>query len=122
MVARDELYATTTIGPALVVVLKPKHLLDIVSVERMGAGLKELIDRSQGMPVVLDFSRVSHLSSAALGLLISLQRRFARQDGRLVLAGLSSDLQEVFRITKLDRLFDIRRTVRDAVAAVDKES
>jgi len=122
MVARDELYATTTIGPALVVVLKPKHLLDIVSVERMGAGLKELIDRSQGMPVVLDFSRVSHLSSAALGLLISLQRRFARQDGRLVLAGLSSDLQEIFRITKLDRLFDIRKTVRDAVAALDKES
>ncbi|MBE3069233.1 MAG: STAS domain-containing protein [Planctomycetes bacterium] len=122
MVARDELYATATIGPALVVVLKPKHLLDIVSVERMGTGLKELIDRSLGMPVVLDFSRVSHLSSAALGLLISIQRRFARQDGRLMLAGFSSDLLEVFRITRLDRIFDIRKTARDAVAALDKES
>lgn len=122
MVARDELYATATIGPALVVTLKPKHLLDILSVERMGTALKELIDRSLGMPVILDFSRVSHLSSAALGLLIGIQRRFARQDGRLMLAGLSSDLLEVFRITKLDRIFDIRETARDAVAALDKES
>jgi anti-sigma B factor antagonist len=118
--SRDELYSTTTVGPAMVVVFKPHRLLDFITVEKMGASLKELVDAARGTPLVFDFSRVSHLSSAALGLLIGLERRVIPNGGRMILAGLSDDLLEIFRITRLDGVFDICGEVKDAIALLEK--
>ena len=49
-------------------------------------------------------------------MLIGLQRRVVQGKGRLKVAGINEEVMEVFRITKLDTVFDI---YRDAPAAIE---
>jgi len=57
--------------------------------------------------LLLDCSNVEFLSSVMLSSLILLQRRLQQKKAKLVLAGLSAELREVLRWTKLDRYFEI---------------
>jgi len=50
---------------------------------------------------------VDHLSSAALGALITLNNQVKAKDGRMRLCNIDDQIYEVFTITKLDRLFPI---------------
>lgn len=73
-----------------------------------------------GSPVrlILDFSDVSLLSSSALSKFILIQRRVDATRGRLRLCELSPVLQQVFRTSNLDRLFQIDRDRRTALEAI----
>lgn len=55
--------------------------------------------------LVLDFSNVNVLCSAVLGKIVGLKKKFK---GEIVLTNLSELLLEVFHITGLNRLFNIR--------------
>jgi HptB-dependent secretion and biofilm anti anti-sigma factor len=57
--------------------------------------------------LVLDFSEVQYLSSPALGELIKLKKQVGSEGRHLVLRHLNPDLLEVFRITRLDQVFDV---------------
>lgn len=59
-------------------------------------------------PLVLDFTGVEFLSSAALDKLILLQGSSKQNNVQLILTGLRTEIKEVFEITRLDRVFDIR--------------
>jgi anti-sigma B factor antagonist len=50
---------------------------------------------------------VDHLSSAALGALITIHNNISGRDGQLRLADINDQIIEVFRITRLDHLFQI---------------
>ena len=64
--------------------------------------------RDEAAPhLVLDFSRLGFLSSAALGKLMALHQRARGAGGSLKLRNLRPEIHELFRITKLDRLFEI---------------
>jgi anti-anti-sigma factor len=71
--------------------------------------LRELRDRVSGEVepvIVLDFADVQFLASGSLAELIHLRRQVDLAKGRLRLRHLRPDLVEVFRITRLDRVFD----------------
>lgn len=118
--ATDEYYATREIDGVLVVVFRQAQILDAVTIERMAARLKELIDGSEADRMVCDFSHVTYLSSSALGMLIGLQRRITQKGGSMKLAGVNDEIREVFEITKLDTVFDMYRDVSAAVEAFRK--
>ena len=82
----------------------------------MSAGLKEVVEKAAEEKFVVDFSQVNYLSSSALGMLIGLQRRVMQKKGQIKLSGIRPEIMEVFRITKLDTVFDI---YKDAAAAVE---
>jgi len=74
----------------------------------------ELLDRlidslemRSGMRLVIDFSGVQYLASSVLGKLINLKKQLGVGGGRLRLQHVHPDLVEVFRITRLDRVFDL---------------
>jgi anti-sigma B factor antagonist len=60
---------------------------------------------------------VEFLSSAALGKLITLDRKVKSNKGRLKMSNIRPEILEVFQITKLNKVFDIRDEEADAVAA-----
>ena len=60
-----------------------------------------------GVQLVLDLCDVEYVSSAALGKLINLKRKLVGVRGRLKIENLHPDVFEVFRITRLDRVFDM---------------
>ena len=67
--------------------------------------------------MLLDLSNVEYLSSAALGILITTHRMLRRWTGRMTLCGIPEKIAEVFRICKLDRLFEIYPDLESALAA-----
>lgn len=62
-----------------------------------------------GVQLVLDLGNVQFMSSAALAKLINLKRKAIGARGRLRLENLHPDVLEVFRIIRLDQVFEIGR-------------
>lgn len=90
-------------------------ILDGAAVEAIGRQLFELVDAQAKRKIMLDFTSVRFLSSSMLGVLISLQKRAQAIDGRVVILGLKPDLHKVFKITRLDKLFDFYDKEDDAM-------
>jgi len=118
--ATDSLYDTREVDGITVVTFRQSQILDAMTIERMSTGLKELVGGREGGRFVFDFSRVTYMSSSALGMLIGIQRRVTRKGARLKLAGIQDDIMEVFRITQLDRVFDIYKGTEAALEAFRK--
>ncbi len=94
-----------------------KNILDEANIQQIGDELADIVDSATKPQVVINFQNVEHLSSAALGTLITVNNRIASKDGKLILAEIEGQILEVFKITKLDRLFDIRDSNSEAIAS-----
>jgi anti-sigma B factor antagonist len=81
------------------------RILDAVQIEEIGKELFRLVDDMDRKKLVLDFSKVRFLSSSTIGVLISLRKKTADIDGTLVICGLRSELMEIFKIMKIQKLF-----------------
>jgi len=118
--ATDRLYITRQVEGVTIVAFQQSQILDAMTIERMSNNLKELLESQEGGRFVFDFSQVTYMSSSALGMLIGLQRRIAQRGAQLKLTGIGEEIMEVFRITKLDTVFDIYKEASAAVEAFRK--
>lgn len=98
---------------ATVVRFVDRKILDETNIQEIGQELFNLVDEEDVRNLVLEFGNVEYLSSAALGKLITLNKKVKGVDGQLKLCGIKPPIFEVFVITKLNKLFDIYET-RDA--------
>jgi anti-sigma B factor antagonist len=69
---------------------------------------------------ILDLTKVGYLSSAGLRLLLLVYREFAAKNGKLVLVGVSDDIQSVMSHTGFLNFFTLANTQAEAVAALGK--
>ncbi|MBU0717303.1 MAG: STAS domain-containing protein [Planctomycetes bacterium] len=92
-----------------------RKILEELSISEIGDTLAGLINAHPGIKLLLCFKGVDHLSSAALGVLITLNKRVQEQNGVLKLSNITPQIYEVFKITRLNKLFDIRETMEDAL-------
>ncbi len=92
-----------------------RNILDEANIQLIGEELAALIDSTASPKILISFAGVDHLSSAALGTLITVNNKVRRQGGQLRLAEIDPQIYEVFVITKLNRLFEIHET-SDAAA------
>lgn len=92
-------------------------ILDEGNIADIGASLNSLIDEKTQPKLLLDFSNVEHLSSAALGMLINVNNRVKQKNGQLRLANIQPQIYDVFVITKLNKLFRILPTRQEATAS-----
>jgi anti-sigma B factor antagonist len=67
--------------------------------------------------ILLNFTNVEFLSSAALGKLITLDRKVKASKGRMKMCNIRPEIFEVFQITKLNKVFDIRKDETEAMTA-----
>lgn len=56
----------------------------------------------------LDFAEVESMGSTALAMLVSINRRVARNDGHVTVLNVADHLVELFQLTRLDTILDIR--------------
>lgn len=82
-------------------------ILDEANIQQIQETLNSLIDEEQFPKLLLDFSTVDHLSSAALGMLINANNRIKQKNGQLRLSNIKPQIYDVFVITKLNKLFKI---------------
>ena len=95
------------IGDVTVVSFTDRKILDEQNIQIIGEQLFGLVDESARKRLLLNFSNVEYMSSAALGKLITLNKKVQAAGGKLVLCNIIPQIKEVFEITKLDKLFVI---------------
>jgi anti-sigma B factor antagonist len=105
------------VGDVTVVRFRDRKIIEDINIQELGQELFRLVETDGRRRLLLDFSAVDFLSSAALGKLITLDKKMKSHGGFLKLANIRSEIYEVFAITKLNRLFDIRKDEADALAA-----
>lgn len=95
--------------------LADRKILEELAITEIGDELASLVAAEKNIKLLLNFENVEHLSSAALGMLITLNQTVGQCDGRLVLAEIAPDIFEVFKITRLNKLFEICDTSKEAL-------
>jgi anti-anti-sigma factor len=109
-----EIIEQTTDG---VVVLTLAGRLDALTAdgvrERLLAGVGSAAPR-----LVLDFARLTYVSSAGLRVLLELSRRVTAAEGRLALCALVRQVQQVFDLAGFAALIPIHATREEALAAL----
>jgi anti-anti-sigma factor len=105
------------VGDVTVVRFVDRKILDEANIQELGQELFQLIEDGNHSNLLLNFSSVEFLSSAALGKLITLDKRVKAHGGKLKLSNIRPEIYEVFAITKLNKLFDIKDDEADALAS-----
>ena len=100
-----------------IVEFEDRKILEEVSISEIGDLLLDVANSEPNVRMVLSFRNVEHLSSAALGMLITLRSQVREKGGHLKLSNIRPQIYEVFKITKLHKLFDIYDTAAQAIQA-----
>jgi anti-sigma B factor antagonist len=103
------------IGDVTVVNFVDRKILDEQNIQIIGEQLFSLVDESGRRKILLNFHNVEYLSSAALGKLITMNKKIQAVGGKLVLCEISPQIYEVFEITKLDKFFTIQKEEQAAL-------
>ena len=93
------------------------RILDEANIAEIRSALHALIEQQATPEILIDFSNVDHLSSAALGVLIDINKRVREKNGKLRLASIKPQIYDVFVITKLNQLFKILSSRQEALAS-----
>lgn len=65
--------------------------------------------------VVMDFAQIHFLSSPGISMIISLVHEARRGRGKFVICNLNEDIQEIFRMTRVEKTMMIEKTLEDAM-------
>jgi len=95
-----------------------RNILDEANIQHIGEEIASVIDSSPKPKLLISFSNVDHLSSAALGTLIAVNNKVRNAGGQLRLSDIDPQIYEVFVITKLNKLFEIHPTAADALKSL----
>lgn len=105
------------VGDVTIVKFVDSKIIDKAQIQQFGEELLALVSSENRGALLLNFDGVQFLSSAALGKLIKLDKTIKSAGGKLKLSCIRPEIHEVFSITKLDQMFDIKETEADALAA-----
>ncbi|MGC8559728.1 MAG: STAS domain-containing protein [Phycisphaerae bacterium] len=109
-------------GELTVVEFNVRKLLEENEITEMGRQLTSYIENQLKPKIIISFAGVDHLSSSALGTLITVNYKVRERDGQLRLCSINPQIYEVFLITKLNKLFRIFPTMEEAKASLEKPS
>jgi len=99
-----------------VVEFKTASLMDPMILEEIGQELYRLVDEEDKRRLILDFEKVQYLSSQAIGIVLTLNKKLnALKGSKFVLCGVGPKLLELLKITRLDRILTVKPTQKEAV-------
>ena len=103
---------------ATVVTFVDEKILEEMDIQALRESIMSVIEEGGRINLILDFCNVRFLSSAVLGLLMRISKKVYEQDGQLRLCNISSRLYEIFKITRLNKIFDIYDDVESATESL----
>lgn len=102
-------------GGILQIGFAEKRISDAMLIQQIGEEIGKAVDAEPKPKVLISFRNVDFLSSAALSMLIGVNTRVKARGGQLRLAEIKPEIFEMFKITKLHSLFEVRESVEDAL-------
>ena len=94
-------------------------LMNPMELEGIGQAIYKLVDTHQRHKLLLDFGRVKYLSSQAVGIILTLNKKLSQFPGAsLVLCGVGAQLLQLLKITRLDKILTIKPNQAEALKDV----
>ena len=84
-----------------------EKILEEEQIKELREALEAVIEKNENKKLILNFVNVKFMTSAVLGLLVRVHKKVVELGGTLQLSNLNSNLQRVFEITQLTKVFDI---------------
>jgi anti-sigma B factor antagonist len=103
------------VGKGLVITILAAELLEDAEIAAIEKSILQLVEESMSVNFVISFENVKFLSSAVLRVLVRINTGVAKRKGKLRLCCIDPKIMEVFKITRLDKVFDIKPNVDVAV-------
>jgi anti-sigma B factor antagonist len=94
--------------------------LNECTLQRVRDDLLALADEPGEWELLLDFGNVGFVTSAALDTLVNLHKKLLAGGRRLAICNLAPQVHEVFAVTRVDELLDLRADVRDSEPAAGR--
>lgn len=98
---------------AITIITPHARRLDAAQAPHFKQAVLNLIQQGESK-LVLDFSHVDFIDSSCLGVLVSLLKAVGSR-GELVLSNLNSNIQSMFKLTRMDRVFTLFAQQQDAL-------
>ena len=105
----------------VVVYFSDGKILDSQRIEQVGKELQDAVPQAIHKKLLLNFRGVSFMSSAMISKLVMLNKACKSGEVELRFCEVSPNVMEVFKITKLHKVFDIKTTEDQAVASFGKK-
>lgn len=103
-------------GVVVIVSFTSPTISSFSGIDEMATQLRDYVSQNKPTKMVVDFEGVKFFSSQVLGLLVDLWQRLKKIDGKLLITAIDPQLNRVFKITNLDRIFEF---YPDRTAAVN---
>lgn len=91
----------------LTIQFQTPRILDETQLEQVTREVLQQLDKTTEEKVILDFTPVQFMSSSMLGKLVMIHKKCKEFKVKLKLSGIAPEIREVFKISRLDKLFDI---------------
>lgn len=91
----------------IIAILTDEKILEESQIQALESSFMPLIEQNSPLKLVIDFSAVKFLTSSVLGLLIRISKKIYEGQGRLCLCCIEPKIYQIFKITRLDKIFEI---------------
>ncbi|MBC8394314.1 MAG: STAS domain-containing protein [Deltaproteobacteria bacterium] len=107
-------------GPVVIATLTDEKILDETQLQGLEGSFMPLIEQNENIQLIIEFSNVKFLTSSVLGLLIRVSKKVYESNGKLRLCSIAPKILEIFKITRLDKIFEIYPDVDEAMVGLKK--
>ena len=105
---------------ATIVTFTDEKILEEMDIQALQESIMSVVEQAERINLILNFCNVRFLSSTVLGLLIRISKRIYEHEGHLRLCNINPKIHEIFKITRLNKVFDIYRDIESATKNLSK--
>ncbi|MCG6162405.1 STAS domain-containing protein [Leptospira bandrabouensis] len=85
----------------------------------LGQKIEEYISKGDVPKFIIDLKKVPFINSAGLGMFLNIYKHIDGLKGRMVFTNLNSDIENLMEITKLASIFEIYKTLEEALESFE---
>jgi len=106
----------TTTDDVLILDFEETRILDQEMVDKIGAAMQNVSQTTEVKKIIVDMNRIELMTSTMIGQFVSFNNRCKERSIAVHFCNLTSQISELFKITKLDSVFTIAANREKAVA------
>jgi anti-sigma B factor antagonist len=103
---------------ATIITFTEEKILEERDIKSLQESIMPVIEQSEQVHFILDFRNVKFLSSAVLGLLLRVSKKIYEKNSTLRMCNINPKIYEIFKITRLNKIFDIYDELEGAMESL----
>ncbi len=106
---------TTTSDDVQILDFEETRILDQETVEAIGGELQAVAEATEAKKIIIDLNRIELMTSTMIGQFVTFHNRCEKRGIALRFCNLSSEIQKLFKMLRLDTIFNISDTREKAL-------